>query len=208
MPYQGRTKDEVVSEFRRGQILDAAHAVFAGKGFREATVCDIAEAAGVAKGTVYLYFKSKDEMYWAALERGLDQLHAQTKAALDQADTVEQTLRAFVGTKVRFFDAHREFFRIYFAEFGKTTPHHVRAQKEFERRYLEQVALLDAALQKGARAGAIRRSVLNGAGFSVFAITHSVVTRRVRGWSRGPLDADVEAVIDLLWRGLATDTHA
>ena len=75
MPYQGRTKTDVVSEFRRDEILDAAHRVFASQGFRDATVDHIAEAAGVAKGTVYLYFKSKDDLYWAALHRGLDRLH-------------------------------------------------------------------------------------------------------------------------------------
>ena len=201
MPYQGRTKDEVVSEFRRGEILQAAHAVFARKGFSDATVGDIAEAAGVGKGTVYLYFKSKEEIYWAALNRGLDQLHAQTKAALDGAETLRDKLRVFVETKVAFFEAHRDFFRIYFAEFGQT--HSAAAQKDFERRYLEQVGLLDAALQEGAKSGEVRRPVLTGAGFAIFAVTHSLVTRRIRGWSRVPLAADIEAAVELLWKGLA-----
>ena len=65
------TKDEVVSAYRRDQILTAAHAVFASRGFRQATVGDIADAAGIAKGTLYLYFKSKDDIYWAAMNRGL-----------------------------------------------------------------------------------------------------------------------------------------
>ena len=77
------TKDEVVSAYRRDQILTAAHAVFASRGFRQATVGDIADAAGIAKGTLYLYFKSKDDIYWAAMNRGLDGLQALTTAALE-----------------------------------------------------------------------------------------------------------------------------
>jgi AcrR family transcriptional regulator len=199
MPYQGRTKTDVVSEFRRDEILDAAHRVFAGRGFREATVDHIAEAAGVAKGTVYLYFKSKDDLYWAALHRGLDRLHAQTRAALEAADSVHDKLRAFVETKVRFFEDHREFFRIYFAEFGNIT--RVPAQKDFERRYLEQVAVLERAI--GSAPAAIRPSAVNGAAFTVMAVTHSVVTRRMRGWSGVPIQQDVDAAVDLLWHGLA-----
>ena len=56
------SKDDVVTAFRRDQILDAAHGVFASRGFKEATVGHIADAAGIAKGTLYLYFKSKDEI--------------------------------------------------------------------------------------------------------------------------------------------------
>ena len=203
MSYLGRTKDEVVSEFRRGEILDAAHAVFARKGFSDATVGDIAEAAGVAKGTVYLYFKSKDQIYLAALQRGLDQLHAETKAALARPKSAREMLRAFVETKVAFFEANREFFRIYFAEFGNTIPHALPAHKEFERRFLEQVALIDAALLSAMKHGEVRRQALTGAGFSIFAVVHSLVTRRVQGWSRGPLAEEVDATVELLWKGLA-----
>ena len=101
------SKDDVVSAFRRDQILTAAHAVFASRGFKEATVGDIADAAGIAKGTLYLYFKSKDEIYWAALNRGLDGLHALTTASLERVEHPREKLRAFIETKVRFFDEDR-----------------------------------------------------------------------------------------------------
>ena len=60
-----RTKKDVVTEFRTAGILEAARKVFAKKGFNDATVDDIANAAGVAKGTVYLYYRSKREVYFA-----------------------------------------------------------------------------------------------------------------------------------------------
>jgi len=202
------SKDDVVSAFRRDQILTAAHAVFASRGFREATVGDIADAAGIAKGTLYLYFKSKDEIYWAALNRGLDGLHALTNAALERAGHPREKLRAFIETKVRFFDADREFFSIYFAEFGNVSPHHVPAQKPFLDRYMEQVAMLDRTLQEAAAAGQVRGSVLNGVGYSIMALTASVIARRLRGWSQGSLEEDVSAAVDLLWKGLSESSHA
>ena len=197
------SKDDVVTAFRRDQILAAAHGVFASRGFKEATVGDIAEAAGIAKGTLYLYFKSKDEIYWAALHRGLDELHALTKAALERASSPRDKLHAFVDTKVRFFDADREFFSIYFAEFGNVSPHHLPAQQPFLQRYMEQVALLDATLQQASVAGIVRASVLNGLGYSVLALTASVIARRLRGWSHRSIEEDVDAAVDLLWKGLA-----
>jgi len=202
------TKDEVVSAYRRDQILTAAHGVFASRGFRQATVGDIADAAGIAKGTLYLYFKSKDDIYWAAMNRGLDGLQALTTAALERVNHPREKLRTFIETKVRFFDADRDFFSIYFAEFGNVSPHHLPAQQPFLQRYMEQVDLLDRTLQEAAGAGLIRQSALNGLGYSVMAVTASVIARRLRGWSRNSLEEDVTTAVDLLWKGLAESSHA
>jgi hypothetical protein len=50
--------------------------------------------------------------------------------------------------------------------------------------------------------------VLNGLGFSVLALTASVIARRLRGWSHSSLEQDVNAAVELLWKGLAESSHA
>ncbi|HVB38785.1 MAG TPA: helix-turn-helix domain-containing protein, partial [Vicinamibacterales bacterium] len=65
MPLEGRTKQDVLSEFRCAEILTAARGVFARKGYQAATMDDIAGAAGVGKGTLYLYYRSKRDIYLA-----------------------------------------------------------------------------------------------------------------------------------------------
>ena len=57
---------------RREQILEAAYQLFHETGFSAATMDQIAERAELAKGTLYLYFKSKEEVYYALLDRGLE----------------------------------------------------------------------------------------------------------------------------------------
>jgi TetR/AcrR family fatty acid metabolism transcriptional regulator len=63
-----RLRDRV-AELRRETILDAAVEVFAAKGFGHASVRDVARAAGIADGTLYNYFRSKDELLLALLDR-------------------------------------------------------------------------------------------------------------------------------------------
>ena len=58
-----------VSDERKAQILNAAEGVFTKRGFNEARMDDIAEKTGLSKGTLYLYFKSKDDLIIAILER-------------------------------------------------------------------------------------------------------------------------------------------
>ncbi len=66
-----RTKQDVVTEFRCSEILEAARKTFAVQGFAATTMDAIAEQAHIAKGTLYLYFPSKRDIYMAALRQGI-----------------------------------------------------------------------------------------------------------------------------------------
>src|SRR3954447_14367177 len=104
----GKNKKENVSEFRCSEILSAARKIFAKEGFSDATVDHIAAAAGIAKGTVYLYFSSKKEIYLAALKQGLLELMEQTRSAMQSATGLQAKLRAFVRTRIEYADANRD----------------------------------------------------------------------------------------------------
>src|SRR5512135_2087611 len=108
MALKGRTKREVLAEFRHEEILEAARRVFAQKGFRDTSVDEIAQAAGVAKGTVYLYYSSKEAIYTAALEDGLRRLIDDVRARMGAAAGLREKIRAFVATKLAHFDQHRD----------------------------------------------------------------------------------------------------
>src|SRR5580698_9110810 len=108
MALAGKSKHDVVSEFRCAEILAAARKVFATRGFSEATVDEIAAEAGIAKGTVYLYFSSKKDIYLAALMQGLHELHQRTAATMDAAKGVEAKLRSFVRTRIEYAEENRD----------------------------------------------------------------------------------------------------
>ena len=74
-----------VSDERKAQIINAAEDVFTQKGFNEARMDDIAEETGLSKGTLYLYFKSKDDLIIAILDR-MFQREMKQMEGLDQAD--------------------------------------------------------------------------------------------------------------------------
>ena len=82
-----RTKKEVVSEFRRAGILKAARKVFARRGYDGATMDDVAEACSIAKGTLYLYFKSKRQIYLGVLKEDLRSLSEASRRAIEAASS-------------------------------------------------------------------------------------------------------------------------
>ncbi len=196
-----KTKQEVVSEFRCSEILEAARKVFARKGFNGATVDEIAEAAGMAKGTVYLYFPSKRDVYLAALKRGLTTLIQETKRNVAAAATPADKLRAFIATRIQFAEENRDFAPILQVEFANLgLPH---SHKEFRQLYLEQVHTLRSVLDEAIDRAQMRAVRTDAAAVMIYEMTRAVVMQRRMGLSKASLEEDVEMVLDLIWRGLA-----
>src|SRR5262245_57221020 len=146
-----KTKKDVVTEFRTAGILEAARAVFAKKGFEATTVEEIADAAGVAKGTVYLYYRSKQEIYFEALRFGRSSLMTRRWQEICEKTAIDERLRAFIAAKLEYCDANRDFFNIYYSELGKIPIHPGAINSKFKDLYFEQAGLVEGILRAGAR---------------------------------------------------------
>ena len=88
-------------------ILEAAISVFAEKGFHGARIADIARAAGVADGTIYLYFRNKDDVLLTIFEEKMEMLTAGLRAALDGVDDPLDRIRTFARYHCRQVQEHR-----------------------------------------------------------------------------------------------------
>jgi AcrR family transcriptional regulator len=94
---------QVTDEQKRKRILAAAAELFAAQPFHKVLLSDVAEAAEVGKGTLYIYFKNKDDLYLSVLYSGFDQLVARLQGRLDQDRFGPwEDLEAAVGEIVRF----------------------------------------------------------------------------------------------------------
>jgi AcrR family transcriptional regulator len=201
MPAAHKSKQAVVSEFRCAEILKAASRVFGRRGFGGATVDEIAEAAGVAKGTLYLYFPSKREIYLKVLRRGLALLIEETARNVAAAPAPADKIRAFIETRVRRAEESRDLIRMYHSEFGYIDPAHV--DKEFKNLYLAQVKTLEAVLQEAEARGLIRPLCVKAAAFTLHDMVQGLIMRRVFGWSKESAADDVEFLFQMIWKGLA-----
>ena len=80
---------------KRDQILDGAHSVFSRMGFDAAGMADITREAGVSKGTIYVYFEGKDDLFEALMDRERQRLFGGVFALLDTLGTTEGRLRSY-----------------------------------------------------------------------------------------------------------------
>jgi TetR/AcrR family transcriptional regulator, fatty acid metabolism regulator protein len=197
-------RSDVLTAFRTSTLLDAARRVFGKSGFEAATIDEIAREAGVAKGTVYLYYRSKRSIYWAAVQEGIAELDALTRERVRRASTLHDAIRAFILTKVEYFDERRDFFRIYVQEVSGQAARPAFGHADFKPLYQRQLRGLQSAVIAAINRGEIRKVDSAQTAGAIVDLTRGVVTRRLMRRRRARATSEVDAVVDLIWRGLAS----
>jgi AcrR family transcriptional regulator len=197
-----RTKHEVVAQFRQGEILQAACRVFARNGFEATTVDAVAAEAGLAKGTLYLYFKSKLDIYIAALQEELEALDQLTHQRVEASAGCAEKLRAFVETRLAYLDDHSDFFKIYQFEFSSMFLHPLRSNSAFAAYYRRQVDFLALLINEGIRGGEFTFANAEAGAFLVYDTVRGVATRRLLGLSKLSLAEDTNMAISFISSGI------
>src|ERR1035438_10814800 len=126
------TKKAIVAEFRRAEIVTAARRIFARRGYRCCTVDDIAEQADIAKGTLYLYFKSKEEIYLTALMADVSDLQEEASRRVAAACGAREKVHEFVAVRLEHSERHADFWRIFFSEFSNLAVSPAAQSKPFQ----------------------------------------------------------------------------
>ena len=201
-----RSKEEVVQEFRIHSIQDATMRVISRKGMAAATVQEIAEEAGVAKGTIYLYFRDRDELIEKTFEGAMAQLMARIDAVLDQDLPFDRKIREILASKLAFFGENREFFRLYLTlrmpEGPAQHQQRKRQKQNCHPQYRARAQKLAAVLQQAMDRGEVRE--LDPYRLALFIIEGStaIILERLTEDSSPADDADVEFMASLVLDGV------
>jgi len=195
------SKTDVITDFRRTQILDAARDSFAKHGMAGTTVDGISKSAGVAKGTVYLYYKSKEEILKQVLDDDLAELEETTVPVVTAPGSVEEKIHRFLVGALTFFDQRRDFFEQCMFEMGAEV--RKKAQQKFEVAFTAQVEAWRVALTDAQRAGIIGPADIGSAALMIVGLSTGLAKQRLRGWATGPIDDVAKEASRTLWKGLA-----
>jgi AcrR family transcriptional regulator len=176
--------------------------VFARQGYASTVVDDIASQAGIGKGTLYLYFPSKEQIYLAAFLEDALQLDAESRAAMAAAVTWRDKLRAYVEVRLRYVDEHEDFLRIYLTEFrtmcmlGK--PVHSELYRLTEHGEAQIAQVLASAIARGE----VRDIDPELSALTVADLVRGLMERRLRQFGRPTKPGDSEFALDLICRAL------
>jgi AcrR family transcriptional regulator len=194
--------DQSVTKNKHAAILDAARAVFSRDGYSASSVEDVAAEAGIAKGTVYLYFKSKEELYLAALLRDVKAFGADARAQMELEPSLREKIEAFLRIRLEYCRAHEDFLRIYLTEYGKMSAMTPIA-KQLRRMQRENMRHLASLIEAAVRRREIRRVPPAALAAKLFDIARGLVERQLLDWKEFQVRNEIAFATDLLWHGIA-----
>jgi TetR/AcrR family transcriptional regulator, fatty acid metabolism regulator protein len=161
---------------RKNHILDAAASVFAGRGYHQTRMDDIVQESGLSKGAIYWYFKSKDDLFTALIERIFSQEVREIQALLD-ADT-PIALRLLDFTRMVIHDMHQfETLGVLplIYEFYAETFRHEKLQHFLQTYYHTSSDLLSRLIQQGIAQGEIRPVDPQQTSFTIIALYEGTI---------------------------------
>ena len=200
----GKSKEEVVHEFRVQTIQDATMRVIARKGMAAATIQEIADEAGVAKGTIYLYFRDREELVEKTFESAMTSLLEQIDAAIAGNDEFEAKIRAIMAAKIAFFTHNREFFRLYLSLRMPEGPVATqrRQRQHCQPRYRTRTEQFAGVLKEAMDRGEIRQLDPYRLALFVMEGSTAIILERLSETSSPDEQADVDFMTGLILDGI------
>ena len=185
---------------KRELILRAAVRTFADRGFFGAQVADVARAAGVAAGTVYLYFRGKDDLLVSIFERTMREAITEGKAALAGAPSPLERLRRIAHLHLERLGRDRATAVVFQVELRQSTKFMEQFSSSLVREYL---GIIRDVIAEGQAAGVFRRTLNPTLAAKIFfGALDEMATNWVLSRRRYALAADADAIVDLFVNGI------
>ncbi len=199
-PKRSKSTQRAVVSDKREAILRAATKVFAGKGYFNSKVADIAGEAGIADGTVYLYFKSKDEILHSIFDRAMDDFIAEGVQELAKVDGPVEKLRRIAQLHLGRLGGDRDMAIVFQVELRGST----KFMQEFSAAgFAKYLDVIREAVDEGQRSGIFRNDIKP---IICAKILYGALDEMVTNWILSkrpyPLDPMADEVLKIFFGGM------
>lgn len=138
------------------KIIEAAIAVFAGKGFFNSTVADVAREADVADGTIYLYFKNKDDLLISIFEYSMDLFIQAAEGELKNSNDPKEKLKRFISLHLKLVQKHPDLAQVIQIELRQST----KFMKEYpNEKFFQYLDIVAGIIQEGQAKGVFKKDL-------------------------------------------------
>ena len=189
---------------QRQEMLAAALELFSEKGYHNVSMHEIAEKAEFAVGTLYKFFRNKEDLYKSLIAEQADRFHEALTRAIEEADDEIEKLRNYVKAKREVFAANISVIRLYFAETGGTS-FSVKAgfDKEIRERYEQFLHTLASVFESGIKRKRFRKIAEP---YQLAVALDSLCNAFLLLWLEAPDDRpfpeDPDVILNILFKGL------
>ena len=187
----------------RGEILSAAEKVFAAKGFFSTTMSDIAREAEFGTGSLYKYFKSKEDLYVTLIDEKVEEINGPVKAELSRNAAAVERIKKVLGLQFEFFERNRDFFRIYTSErnrFEWTVKDELG--KDLHEKMVAYIHLLAGVMKQGIEKGEFKPLDPMDLAHALVGIVNSFVFEWIISRESYPLISKLDTVLQIFLGGV------
>ncbi|MFO8084753.1 MAG: TetR/AcrR family transcriptional regulator [Desulfobacterales bacterium] len=182
------------------RILEAAVKVFAQQGFYQSTIAQIAKEAGVADGTIYLYFKNKDDILVQFFTFKTKQVFDRFRKIVKKDSAAEEKLKKLIQRHLEEFQRDGNMAVVYQAETRRNSPVVKEQIRQMSKMYLEIVAKI---VEQGQAEGSFRRNLNMGlVKRYILGAVEEVINTWILSGGKHDLVATAEPLVDLLINGI------
>lgn len=144
---------------KRGKIIDAAIHIFAQKGFYDSKISDIAAEAGVADGTIYLYFANKEDLIIHVFEESVNRFILHIRAELSKESNPAEKLRRLIVLHLDLVCRHPELAQVIQVELRRSS----KFMKGYNRgKFIDYLGIISDIVQEGQEKGVFRTDLSHG----------------------------------------------
>jgi len=187
---------------KREEILQAALRAFAKKGFSHTKMEDVAREAGIGKGTIYEYFRSKGELLQTAYENYLQETYRQTYEIIQSARPPLEKIREIILSIIRYYSRDPAIMRVFF-DFWIESIHSGREPViDFKKIYADYREMSRALLRQALERGEIRANLPGNTPSVLVAVVEGTFLQWIIDPEAFDMEKMAEAIVDVVLNGL------
>ncbi len=190
-------KSSSIRAKRKQQIIQVAATLFSQKSFHDVTVEEIAERAGVAKGTIYLYFPSKEKLYFEILEETFDTIESLLEKEVEKDAPAPDKLRNVLKIIFRFYRRHLDVLKILSRDETHLIEEHQQLTEQWRKR---RVKLYEKIIEKGVKEGSFSTTNTHLAALMLYGSVGAVMV--FYGLNKDPDEVADEVFNEIVYRRL------
>ena len=186
------------------RILEAALEVFSNKGFHQATTDEIAEKAGVGKGTLYRYFETKEKLFAQLVRLRTEELESRADSIIDSHDDVLTMISKYIRLYFEFFDCNQRLFRLIVQEqldLGEHSP------DEYFRRVMRAIPQLKRKVYEGTQQGILKDVDFQTVFYGTMGFAHGVIQKWLARECSYSLVDELPGVLEVLFYGFVKNAR-
>ena len=205
---RGATRREREKQQHRREVLRAAEAVFAERGYYDATVQEIAERAEFAVGTIYTMFDGKTAIYYELIEMRAREYMQNVHRAVEALSDPREQIRSVIATKLKFFEDNERFFQIFTRAISGGKAVKPFGLSEHGRRiYATYTRMLSEVFSRGIQQNLFVNVSPTLLVVAVEGVTNALIAHSVHTGGAKLADATPERIEQLLFHGILAEPN-